>query len=218
MSTITNSLLSQIAGSTATANEFVTDLNQLVKDVQSGNLQAAQQDWVTLSQDAQNGVTSSTATSSSSGIDAGALSAIAGASTSESSFVNELNLLGTDVENGALSAAQSDVQSLQSTAQSAVSPASTATGSTNPASASEIAALIRAIVAALSSGDSSAASSVMSELASVSPSSKGAAALQQQSESLGSSSSGSSSSLSTLLQSLSANSSGSTTSRLSLLA
>ena len=63
-SAITSSLLSQIADSSSTANEFVTDLNQLAKDVESGNTSAAQQDWVTLTQDAQDGATSSSATSS----------------------------------------------------------------------------------------------------------------------------------------------------------
>lgn len=219
VSTITSSLLSQIAGSSTAANQFVTDLNQLVKDVKSGDLSAAQQDWVTLSEDAQNGVASSTATTSDSGIDTTALSDIAASSSSSSSFVNELNLLGTDVENGDLSTAQNDVQSLAYTAQSAVSSASAAT-STKAGSPAEIAELIRAIVAALGAGDSSAASSVLSELASVSPNSKGAAALQQQSESLGSTSgsTGNSSSLSSLLQSLSSSGSTSASSGLSLLA
>ena len=213
VSTITSSLLSQIAGSPSAANQFVTDLNQLVKDVNSGNLAAAQQDWVTLSEDAQNGVTSSTATTSDSGIGTTALSDIAASSIGSSSFVNELNLLGNDLQNGDLSTARNDLQSINSTAQSAVSSASA--NSTTSANPKEIAELIRAIVAALSSGDSSAASSVMSELASVSPNAKGAAALQQQSENLGANSS-SSSSLSSLLQSL--NSNGSNSSGLSLLA
>ena len=148
MSTITSSLLSQIAGSPSAANQFVTDLNQLVKDVNSGNLAAAQQDWVTLSEDAQNGVTSSTATTSDSGIGTTALSDIAASSIGSSSFVNELNLLGTDLQNGDLSTAQTDVQTVSSIAQGAVSSANaSATSSTTSSSSAEIAELIRAIVA-----------------------------------------------------------------------
>ena len=63
---ITSSLLSEIAGSPSAANQFVTDLNQLAKDIQSGDLSAAQQDYVTLSQDALDGATASTADTSSS--------------------------------------------------------------------------------------------------------------------------------------------------------
>lgn len=220
MSTITSSLLSQIAGSASTANQFVSDLNQLVTDVQSGNLPAAQQDWVTLSEDAENGATSSTATTSESGIGTSTLSDIAASSTGSSSFANELNLLGTDLENGDLSSAQSDLTPLNSIAQSAVTSASaSSTSSTGSANSKEIAELITAVVDALQAGDDSAAGSAMSELASVSPNSKGASVLQQASESLGSSSSpGSSSSLSSLLQSLNSGSSDSPSSILSVLA
>jgi len=218
VSTISSSLLSQIAGSPTAANQFATDLNQLAKDLQSGNLPAAQQDWVTLSQDAQNGVTSSTATTSASGITTSALSDITASSTAASAFANELNLLGADLGNGDLSSAKNDLQTLDATAQSAVTSASAVSSPVTPATPAEIAELIQAVVAALGAGDNAAAGSVLSELASVSPSSKGAAVLQQQSESLSSASASSSSSspLSSLLQGL--NSSGSGSSALSLLA
>lgn len=89
-SAITSSLLSQIASSPSTADQFLTDLNQLAKDLQGGDLGAAQEDYVTLSEDALNGATSSTATTSSSGITAALLSGIASSSSSSSSFVSEL--------------------------------------------------------------------------------------------------------------------------------
>ena len=84
-SAITSSLLAEIASSPSSANQFVTDLNQLAQDLQGGNLSAAQQDYVTLSQDALDGVTSSTATTSSSGITTALLSDIASSSSSSSS-------------------------------------------------------------------------------------------------------------------------------------
>ena len=78
ISGITGSLLSQIVGSPSTANQFAGDLNQLAGDLQSGNLSSAQEDYVTLSEDALNGTgSSSTATTNSSGITTGLLSTIA---------------------------------------------------------------------------------------------------------------------------------------------
>lgn len=226
MSTVnfTTSLLSGIAGSSSTADQFVTDLDQLAKDLQSGNLSAAQEDFVTLSQDAQNGTGSPTATSSDSGITTTLLSDIAGSSSSTSTFVNELNQLGTDLQNGDLSSAQQDLLSLDSTALNASSSgSSTGTSSsisTTSSSQTETTELIRAIVEALGTGNASAASTGLSELASVSSSSKGATYLESLSESLGSSSSSSSpsNSVSTLLQSLDSNNSSSSSSILSILA
>lgn len=45
-SSITSALLSQIAGSPSAANQFLTDLNQVAKDLEGGNLSAAQEDYV----------------------------------------------------------------------------------------------------------------------------------------------------------------------------
>ncbi len=84
---ISSSLFSQIAGSSSEANQFVTDLNQLAKDLQSNDLSAAQEDYVTLSQDALNGVTTSSATTGASGITASLLSDVAGSSTASSAFL-----------------------------------------------------------------------------------------------------------------------------------
>lgn len=223
-SAISSNLLSQIADSPSEANQFVTDLNHLAQDVQGGNLSAANDDFVTLSEDALNGAASSTATTSASGITTSLLSNIASSSDSSSSFVNELNQLGTDLQNGNLSAAQQDLLALDSTALNATSsPANSSGTASTTASAAppgQAAQLIHAIVEALQVGDSSVVSSALSELASVSPSSAGASILQQESESFGagSGSTSASSSVNQLLQSLNTNGSGSNTSELSLLA
>jgi hypothetical protein len=198
-SAITSSLLSQIVGSPSTANQFASDLNQLAQDLQSGDLSAAQQDCVTLSEDALNGATSSTANTSASGITTNLLSDIASSSSESNSFISELNQLGTDLENGDVNSAQQDMLALDSTALNAASTASSGSAGTSGATSSvsatqnESAVLIQMIMQAMKAGDSSAASSALSALASVSSSSAGASALEQASESFGSGSSSSSS-------------------------
>jgi len=195
-SAITGSLLSQIAGSSSTADQFVTDLNQVFVDLESGNLAAAQEDYVTLSSDAQNGATASTADTSASGITASLLTEIESSSSNSSSFVNELNQLGTDLGNGDLTSAQGDMMALQSTALSAATSAGDASGASSSSSSSstaasqaEITELVKAIVQAMEAGDNSAVSSAMSQLASVSPSTQGGSILQQESENFGAASS-----------------------------
>lgn len=228
---ITTSLLAEIASSPSAANQFVSDLNQLAQDLQSGNLNAAQQDFVTLSQDALNGVTSSTATTSASGITTALLSDIAGSSSSSSSFVSELNQLGTDLDSGNLSSAQGDMLSLNSTALSSAPPSSptTAAGAgSSTTNQADMTALIKATIEAMEAGDDADVSTDMSQLASLSSSSNGASYLESQSASYGSGSSSSSvpglsssssgSSLSQLLASLNSDSSPSSSSGLSLLA
>lgn len=216
---ITSSLLASIADSPTAANQFVTDLNQLAQDLQSGNLSAAQQDFVTLSQDALNGTTSSTTTTSSSGITTALLSAVSSSTTGTSAFANDLNQLGADLENGDLGLAQNDMLALDSTAQNAAPSNTTSTSASTSAETKE---LIQAIVEGMQAGDDSAVSSAMSELASVSTSSQGASYLTAASQNYGSSisstsASSSSGSLSQLLQSLNS-SSDSSSSSLSLLA
>jgi hypothetical protein len=217
---ITSSLLSQIAGSPSKANQFVTDLNRLAKDLQGGNVSAAEDDYVTLSKDALNGVTSSTATTSSSGITTSLLSGIASSSSGSSSFVSELNQLGTDLGNGDLTSSQQDLLGLDSTALNAASSASSATPAATVKNSADSAELIQTIEQGMELGDNSVVGTAMSELASVSPSSQGASFLSQDSESYGGStgSSSSSSSMSQLLASMNANSSSSSSSGLSLLA
>lgn len=221
---ISSSLLAEIASSPSAANQFVTDLNQLAQDLQGGNLSAAQQDYVTLSQDALDGVSSSTATTSSSGITTALLSDIASSSSSSSSFVSELNQLGTDLSNGDLSDAQGDMLSLDSTALSAA-PSSSSTTSTSSSSsttnAAEISALIKATIEAMEAGDDADVGTDMSQLASISTSSDGASYLQSAGQSYSgssSSTSSSSSSISQLLQSLNSSESSTSSSSLSLLA
>ena len=216
---LTSSLLSQIAGSSGEANQFVTDLNQLAQDVQTGNLSAAESDYVTLSDDALKGTTSSTATTSASGITTNLLSNIASSSSSSTSLLSELNQLGTDLQNGNTTSAQQDMLALDSTALNAASSTATAstTSATTPSTPAQSAELVSAIVQAMGAGDNSAVSSALAELASIAPSSAGASVLEQESESFGGSALSTSSSISGLLQGLNTSSSTNSTSTLSLL-
>jgi hypothetical protein len=214
---ISSSLLSQIASSPSASNQFLTDLNQVAQDLKGDNLSAAQQDFVTLSQDALNGVTSSSpATTPDSGVTASLLTDVTSSTGSENSFLSELNQLGSDLQNGDLTSAQNDILSIGSTASNAA-PVTAASSSqtSNPAQISEV---IQAIVQAMEAGDDSAAGSAMSQLASISPSSQGASYLAAESANFGSSSSSSSGSLSQLLQGLGSNNSSSSASSLNLLA
>ncbi len=208
---ITSSLLAQIADSPSGANQFVTDLNQLAQDLQSGNLSAAQQDYVTLSQDALDGATSSASTTSASGITTSLLSNIASSSSSSTAFVNELSQLGTDLSNGDLASSESDMLSLDSTALNATSTSSAAPASstTTPSNSADITALVNATSQAMEDGDDSAISADMAQLASVSTNSAGASYLKSESQNYGSGapSSSASGSVSQLLQGLDANSS-----------
>lgn len=211
---ITGILLSQIVGSSSTANQFAGDLNQLAGDLQSGNMSSAQEDYVTLSEDALKGAGASlTPPTTSGGISAGLLSSIAG-STNSSAFVNELNQIGTDLGNSDLQSAQEDMLSLSSTALNAASLASTGSaGSSNSSTtnsppgqlvSADLQTDIRAVLEAMSAGDSSAASSAMQQLASAAGNSPGATYLQQLSGASNSSSgtTSSSNSVEELLQSL----------------
>jgi hypothetical protein len=219
---ITSSLLAQIADSPSAANQFVTDLNQLAQDLQSGNLSAAQQDYVTLTQDAIDGATSSAATTSASGITTSLLSNIASSSASSTAFVNELNQLGTDLSNGDLASSESDMVSLDSTALNAASTSSAtpASSTSTPANSGDITALVNATTEAMKDGDDSAISADMAQLASVSTSSAGASYLESESQNYGSGAptSSASGSVSQLLQSLGTNSSASSGSSLNVLA
>jgi hypothetical protein len=223
---ITSSLLAQIADSPSAANRFVNDLNQLAQDLQSGNLSAAQQDYVTLTQDALNGATSSASTTSSSGITTSLLSNIASSYASSTAFVNELNELGTDLSNGDLASSESDMLSLDSTAlnadstASATSASSTSTAANSPANSGEITELVNATTQAMEDGDDSAISADMAQLASISASPAGASYLESESQNYGSGapSSSASGSVNQLLQSLDANGSSSSGSLLNVLA
>ena len=223
---MTTSLLSQIADSPSNLNQFVTDLNQLAQDLQSGNVSAAQEDYVTLSEDALNGATSSTASSSASGITGGLLTDVVSSLDSSSSFVGELNQLGTDLHNGDLTSSQEDMLNLDSTALNSASSVGASSPSvsptfstaTKPPSQAEIAELVNAIIQAMQDGDTSVISAAMSQLAAISPSSQGASILQQDSENLSSGGSSISDSTSQLLSSLGTGTSSSSDSILNEIA
>jgi hypothetical protein len=219
---ITSSLLSQIVNSPSSLNQFVTDFNQLAGDLKSGNLSAAQDDYVTLSEDALNGATASTASSSASGLTASLLSDVASSQGSSTSFVSEFNQLGGDLENSDLTSAQEDLLNLDSTALNAASTAGTSAAATGAASTAsnhaQIAEMVQTVVQAMEFGDSSMISSTMSQLASLSPSSQGESLLQQDSTSLSSASSSSSNTIGQLLDSVGNNNSNNSASILSVIA
>jgi hypothetical protein len=219
---ITSSLLSQIISSPSRNNQFVTDFNQLSGDLKSGNLSAAQDDYVTLSQDALNGAAASTATSSSSGLTASLLSDVASSQGSSTSFASELNQLGSDLANNDLTSSQEDLLNLDSTALSAASTVGAATAAKSATSTAtnqaQIKEMVQTVVQAMEFGDSSATSSTMSQLASLSPSSQGASLLQQDSASLSPGSSSSSNSISQLFDSADTSDSDSSGSLLNAIA
>ncbi len=219
---ITSSLLSQIVNSPSSLNQFVTDFNQLSGDLKSGNLAGAQDDYVTLSEDALNGATSSTANSSSSGLTASLFSDIASSQGSSTSFASELNQLGSDLANNDLSSSQEDLLNLDSTALGAAPTGAASSDSTGAASTAtnqaEMKEMVQSVIQAMEFGDSSAISSTMSQLASLSPNSQGASLLQQDSASLSPGGSSSSSPISQLLNNSGSDDSDSSTSILSAIA
>lgn len=168
---ISGSLLSEIASSPSAAEQFVTNLNQLAKDLQSGNLSAAQQDYVTLSEDALNSAASSPAPAPASGLTTSLLSGVASSSTGASSLVNELNHIGADLDNGDLRLAQGDMRSIDSTVlnatSSAIFNATSSTSSAESAMPVETTQLIVATIRAMEAGDGSAAGTDISQLASL---------------------------------------------------
>lgn len=217
---ITSSLLSQIVNSPSSLNQFVTDFNQLSGDLKSGNLSAAQDDYVTLSEDALNGATSSTATSSSSGLTASLFSDVANSQGGSTAFAGELNQLGSDLANNDLTSSQEDLLNLDSTALGAAPSASSASTGAAPTATNqaEMKEMVQSVIQAMEFGDGSAISSTMSQLASLSPSSQGASLLQKDSASLSPGGSSSSSPISQLLDNSGSDDSDGSTSILSAIA
>jgi hypothetical protein len=215
---ITSSLLSQLVNSPSSLNQFVTDFNQLAGDLKSGNLSAAQDDYVTLSEDALNGATASTASSSASGLTASLLTDVASSQGSSTSFAGEFKQLGSDLGNSDLTSAQEDLLNLDSTALNAASTAGASTTAKSATSTATNQAQIKEMVQAMEFGDSSAVSSTMSQLVALSPSSQGASLLQQDSASLSSGSSSPASSISQLFDNVGTNNSNSSASILSAIA
>ena len=92
--------------------QFQQEFKQLGTDLSSGNISAAQSDFVTLENDlSQNGSTSTSTTSASS----------ASASENSSPIAQAFNQLAQDLQSGNLSAAQSDYSTIQQDFQSMAS-------------------------------------------------------------------------------------------------
>jgi len=100
-----SSMLSQV-------QQFQQEFQQLGTDLSSGNISAAQSDFVTLENDlSQTGSTSTSTTSASS----------ASASGSSSPIAQAFNQLAQDLQSGNLSAAQNDYSTIQQDFQSMAS-------------------------------------------------------------------------------------------------
>jgi hypothetical protein len=185
---ITSSLLSHIVGSPSTSNQFAGDLNQLAKDLQSGDLSSAQEDYVTLSQDALNGTSSLSApATTSSGITTNVLSNIASSPSNWEQFVGQLNQMGTDLGNNNFISSLQDMFDLSATAQNAASAASTgsssAANSTYPAvtpagSWADLQTDIRAVLQSMAAGNTAASGIAMAQLATDAGDSPGASYLK----------------------------------------
>ncbi len=152
-----------MASSPSAAEQLATNLNPLAKDTHGGNLSAAPQDYVTLSQDALNSSASAQAPTSTTAVAAGLLLDIASSSSSASALVNDLNRLGTDLAGNALN----DVSRLL-TAVSVMNIGATASGSSTQSVASAAAAqLIQETLQAMTAGDGAAVNTDLSQLASL---------------------------------------------------
>ena len=94
-------------------------IQQLGSDLQGGNLSAAQQDFVTLSQDAQSAFSASSSTASTTASTAASTSASTAASTtssaqsSQSALAQEFQTLGQDLQSGDLTGAQQAFTQIQ---------------------------------------------------------------------------------------------------------
>ncbi len=126
--------LSQLDSLLTSAQQFLSDFKQLGSDLKSGNISAAQQDFVTLSQDALSSASSSAASSSAASSTSAATSAATSASTSSSTGAQsksatlnqEFQTLSQDLQSGDLSGAQQAysqiAQNLQSSGGGPPSP------------------------------------------------------------------------------------------------
>jgi len=141
---ISGSGFSQLDTLLASAKQITADFKQLGSDLQSGNLSAAQQDFVTLSQDALASpfAASSTASSATSGITSTAAPASAAPTASASStatagsspqsalsaLAQDFQTLGQDLQSGNLSGAQQAFSQIQQAAQQATQSGATQSG------------------------------------------------------------------------------------------
>lgn len=140
------------------------EFKQLGQDLQSGNLSAAQQDFVTLQQDLQQ--TGSTSTTSATS------TASTSAAQSSESISQLFQQLGEDLQSGNLSGAQQDFQSLQTDLQNLVSGQSQSGEAVHGhhhhhgggGDSSDIGQLFDQLSQSLQSGDLSSAQSAFSSL------------------------------------------------------
>jgi hypothetical protein len=91
-----SSSLSQLDTLLQNAKQFLTDFKQVGTDLEGGNVSAAQQDFVTLSKDAQASAPVSSTSSSASG----------SAQSKQATLVQDFKALSQDLQSGNLSGAQ----------------------------------------------------------------------------------------------------------------
>jgi hypothetical protein len=85
MSTIAipNGLLSEAGNLSSSADLFVTDLNQLAQNLQVNNVPAAEEDYITLSEDALSGIIATAAQTDTIGLATTVLAEISSSSLSQ---------------------------------------------------------------------------------------------------------------------------------------
>jgi hypothetical protein len=147
-----------MASSPSSAEQLVTNHNPLAKDIHSGNLSAAPQDYVTLSQDALNN-----SASGRMAIGTGPFLDIALPSGGASALVSGLHHLGADLAGKALNDVPMVLGALSTMSLS------TMLGSDPTVSVKSVeeAQLIQETIRALMAGDSSAVNNDLSQLASL---------------------------------------------------
>jgi hypothetical protein len=105
-------LSSILQGTQSNAQKLKQEFQQLGQDLQADNLSAAQADFATLQQNSPFGSTATSSASATAG-------ATAATGSTGSTVAKEFQQLGTDLQAGNLSAAQSDFSTIQQTFQNA---------------------------------------------------------------------------------------------------
>lgn len=148
--------------------QFQQEFQQLGQDLESGNLSAAQQDFVTLQNLApQNGGTSTNSTSTggaSTNSTSTSGTSTSGTSTSASPIAQEFNQLAQDLQSGNLAAAQQDYTKIQQDFQQASSQAPEGHHHHHHGGDSEFSQLFEQLGQALQSGNLSSAQQVYATL------------------------------------------------------
>lgn len=162
-SEITGSRHSEMASSPHNAEQLVTNLNHLAKDIHCGNLPAFPKDYVTLSQGALNSSVSGRAPSSATAIPTSLFLDIASSSSGASALVNELNRLSADFAGNALNSV-----SVALTAASVMSLGATVDSSpTEPVISVAAAQLIQETLRVIVAADASGVNTDLAQLASL---------------------------------------------------